>query len=55
MSQTRRMQRLRENLVAYAFLSPAMIFLFLFGIFPVAFVFFRQLAPLAAFPQNISA
>lgn len=50
MSQTRRMSRLRENLTAYAFISPAMILLFLFGIFPVAFAFFVSLHRWRRFP-----
>ncbi|MBN8637179.1 MAG: sugar ABC transporter permease [Anaerolineae bacterium] len=50
MAQTRRMTRLRENLIAYAFLSPAMILLFLFGIFPVAFAFFVSLHRWRRFP-----
>lgn len=47
---TRRGLRLRENLTAYAFLAPAMILLFLFGIFPVAFAFFVSLHRWRRFP-----
>ncbi len=52
MAQTRRMNRLRENLIAYAFLSPAMILLFLFGIFPVGFAFFVSLHRWRRFPGD---
>lgn len=52
MSQANRIKRVRENLVAYAFLSPAMILLFLFGIFPVAFAFFVSLHRWRRFPGD---
>lgn len=52
MAQTRRMNRLRENLIAYAFLSPAMLLLFLFGIFPVGFAFFVSLHRWRRFPGD---
>ncbi|MFN8527461.1 MAG: ABC transporter permease subunit [Anaerolineae bacterium] len=48
---TRRGRILRENLTAYALLSPAMILIFLFGIFPVAFAFFVSLHRWRRFPD----
>lgn len=40
---SRRARILQENLTAYAFILPAMVLIFLFGIFPVAFAFFVSL------------
>jgi multiple sugar transport system permease protein len=40
---SRRTRILRENMTAYAFILPAMVLIFLFGIFPVAFAFFVSL------------
>lgn len=51
--QTSRRQRIiRENLMAYAFLTPALILLFIFGIFPVGFAFFVSLYRWRRFPGN---
>lgn len=46
------MRILRENLTAYAFLLPAIILIFLFGIFPVAFAFFVSLHRWRRFPDE---
>lgn len=48
--RTRRGRRVVENLTAYAFITPAAFLLFLFGVFPVIFAFFRQSASLASLP-----
>lgn len=40
---SRRKRILQENLTAYAFVLPATVLIFLFGIFPVAFAFFVSL------------
>jgi multiple sugar transport system permease protein len=40
---SRRTRILQENLTAYAFILPAMVLIFLFGIFPIAFAFFVSL------------
>lgn len=48
---SRRARILRENLTAYAFLTPAMVLIFLFGIFPVAFAFFVSLHRWRRFPD----
>ncbi|MBE2266586.1 MAG: sugar ABC transporter permease, partial [Anaerolinea sp.] len=47
---SQRINRLRENLTAYVFLAPALILLFLFGIFPVGFAFFVSLHRWRRFP-----
>lgn len=47
---SRRARILRENLTGYAFILPAMILIFLFGIFPVAFAFFVSLHRWRRFP-----
>jgi ABC-type sugar transport system permease subunit len=49
---TRRGQVLLENLTAYLFLSPAMIIIFIFGLFPVAFAFFVSLHEWGRFPDE---
>jgi multiple sugar transport system permease protein len=41
---------LQENLTAYAFILPAMVLIFLFGIFPVGFAFFVSLHRWRRFP-----
>ncbi len=43
---------LRENLVAYLFLSPALLLIFVFGIFPVGFAFFVSLYQWRRFPDQ---
>jgi multiple sugar transport system permease protein len=43
---------LRENLAAYAFLSPALILILIFGILPVAFAFFVSLHRWRRFPDE---
>ncbi len=48
----RRQRLIRENLMAYAFLAPALILLFVFGIFPVGFAFFVSLYRWRRFPSN---
>ncbi len=50
--QSRRKRVLIENLTAYAFLAPALILLFVFGIFPVGFAFFVSLYRWRRFPVN---
>ena len=49
---SRRTRILRENLTAYAFVLPAMVLIFLFGIFPVAFAFFVSLHRWRRLPEN---
>jgi ABC-type sugar transport system permease subunit len=49
---TRRGQMLLENLTAYLFLSPAMLIIFIFGLFPVAFAFFVSLHEWGRFPDE---
>ncbi len=49
---SRRTRLLRENLVAYGLLSPAMILIFIFGIFPVGFAFFVSLYRWRRFPDD---
>ncbi|MBL8133076.1 MAG: sugar ABC transporter permease [Anaerolineae bacterium] len=49
---SRRARLLRENLTAYALISPAMILLFIFGIFPVGFAFFVSLHRWRRFPGD---
>ncbi|MCU0495729.1 MAG: sugar ABC transporter permease [Anaerolineae bacterium] len=49
---TRRGQQLLENLTAYLFLSPAILIIFIFGIFPVAFAFFVSLHEWGRFPDE---
>ncbi len=49
--RSRRGRLLQENLTAYAFLAPAGILIFLFGIFPVAFAFFVSLHRWRRFPD----
>lgn len=48
----RRQRLIRENLMAYAFLAPALILLFVFGIFPVGFAFFVSLYRWRRFPGD---
>lgn len=50
--QGRRQRLIRENLMAYAFLAPALILLFVFGLFPVAFAFFVSLHRWRRFPGD---
>lgn len=47
---TRSGRVLRENLTAYLFLSPSIVLIFLFGIFPVGFAFFVSLHNWRRFP-----
>lgn len=49
---SRRRRILIENLTAYAFLFPAGLLIFLFGIFPVAFAFFVSLHRWRRFPDE---
>ena len=49
---TRRGRLLIENLTAYAFLAPAALLIFLFGVFPVAFAFFVSLHRWRRFPDQ---
>jgi multiple sugar transport system permease protein len=49
--QGRRKRILRENLTAYAFLLPAGIIIFTFGLFPVLFAFFVSLHRWRRFPD----
>lgn len=44
-----------ENLTAYAFLFPALLLIFLFGIFPVGFAFFVSLHNWRRFPGDYDA
>ena len=39
----RKMRQFRESLTGYLFVSPALILIFMFGIFPVAFALFVSL------------
>ncbi|MDX1995274.1 MAG: ABC transporter permease subunit [bacterium] len=41
-----------ENLTAYAFLTPALLIIFIFGIFPVGFAFFVSLHRWRRFPEE---
>ncbi|MCA0454272.1 MAG: ABC transporter permease subunit [Chloroflexi bacterium] len=50
--QSRRRRILFENLTAYAFLAPALILLFVFGIYPVGFAFFVSLHRWRRFPGD---
>lgn len=50
--QSRRGRTLLENLTAYAFLTPAILIIFTFGIFPVAFAFFVSLHRWRRFPEG---
>lgn len=52
---TKRGRVLLENLTAYAFLFPALIIIFLFGIFPVGFAFFVSLHDWRRFPGSYTA
>ncbi len=52
MFSSRRGRILVENLTAYAFLAPAGIIIFLFGIFPVLFAFFVSLHRWRRFPGD---
>lgn len=52
MLNTRRGRLLKENLTAYAFLAPAGVLIFLFGLFPVAFAFFVSLHRWRRFPDS---
>ncbi len=47
---TRRGRVIREHVTAYLFLSPAMLLIFIFGIFPVGFAFFVSLHQWRRFP-----
>lgn len=47
---SRRGRVIRENLTAYMFVTPAMILVFTFGVFPVAFAFFVSLHRWRRFP-----
>ena len=49
---SRRGRALQENLTAYLFLAPALILIFVFGIFPVGFAFFVSLYRWRRFPGN---
>ncbi len=49
-TQSRRRRVLLENLTAYAFLAPALLLLFVFGIYPVGFAFFVSLYRWRRFP-----
>jgi multiple sugar transport system permease protein len=48
----RRARILRENLTAYAFLLPAAVLIFIFGLFPLAFAFFVSLHRWRRLPGN---
>jgi multiple sugar transport system permease protein len=48
---SRRGRIIKENLTAYAFLAPALILVFVFGLFPVAFAFFVSLHRWRRFPD----
>jgi multiple sugar transport system permease protein len=52
---TRRGRVLLENLTAYLFLAPAIILIFLFGIFPVGFAFLVSLYNWRRFPDQYQA
>ena len=47
---SRRGRLLQENLTAYLFLAPALLLIFVFGIFPVGFAFFVSLYRWRRFP-----
>ncbi len=49
---SRRGRALQENLTAYVFLFPALLLIFLFGIFPVGFAFFVSLHQWRRFPGD---
>ncbi len=49
---SRRGRTLQENLTAYLFLGPALLLMFLFGIFPVGFAFFVSLHEWRRFPGD---
>src|SRR6185369_15013320 len=49
---SRRGRTLQETLTAYLFLAPALILVFVFGIFPVAFAFFVSLHRWRRFPGD---
>ena len=49
---TRRGRALQENLTAYLFLFPALLLIFVFGIFPVGFAFFVSLHQWRRFPGD---
>ena len=49
---TRRGRALQENLTAYIFLFPALLLVFVFGIFPVGFAFFVSLHRWRRFPGD---
>jgi multiple sugar transport system permease protein len=49
---SRRGRVLQENLTAYLFLSPALLLIFLFGIYPVGFAFFVSLHRWRRFPGD---
>ncbi|HVU10593.1 MAG TPA: ABC transporter permease subunit [Phototrophicaceae bacterium] len=49
---SRRGRALQENLTAYVFLAPALLLIFVFGIFPVAFAFFVSLHQWRRFPGD---
>lgn len=50
--QQRRRRIILENLTAYAFLFPAGLIIFIFGLFPVAFAFFVSLHRWRRFPDE---
>lgn len=50
--QSKRGRVVIENLTAYAFLTPAFIIIFTFGLFPVAFAFFVSLHRWRRFPEG---
>lgn len=50
--QGKRRRLLRENLTAYAFLFPAALIIFTFGLFPVLFAFFVSLHRWRRFPDE---
>jgi multiple sugar transport system permease protein len=50
--QGRRRRLLQENLTAYAFLFPAGLIIFIFGLFPVLFAFFVSLHQWRRFPDQ---
>ncbi len=50
--QTKQGRTVIENLTAYAFLFPAFVIIFTFGIFPVAFAFFVSLHRWRRFPEG---
>ena len=50
--QSKRGRTVIENLTAYAFLTPAFLIIFTFGLFPVAFAFFVSLHRWRRFPEG---